>query len=76
MPLGCASLTGGHPVASKVAVYDIITPDLKSGPIAGAAEAIAILNNFLDMFGDLSQHYMVVISHSKSECIGPDVLSC
>lgn len=71
-----ASLTAGHPRASKVAVFDIITPDLVNGPTAGAAEGIAIVNSCLDIFGDLSQHYMVVISHSKSECIVPDVISC
>ena len=60
-------LTAGHPRASKVAVFDIITPDLINGPTAGAAEGIAIVNSCLDIFGDLSLHYMVVISHSKSE---------
>ncbi|TFK91310.1 Serine/threonine-protein kinase [Polyporus arcularius HHB13444] len=59
------NLTAGHPRASKVAVFDIITPDFVNGPTAGAAEGIAIVNSCLDMFGDLSQHYMFVISHSK-----------
>ncbi|EJF61645.1 Serine/threonine-protein kinase [Dichomitus squalens LYAD-421 SS1] len=55
----------GHPRASKVAVFDIITPDLVTGPNAAAAEGIAIVNNCLDVFGDLSEHYVIVISHSK-----------
>ena len=64
------SLPAGHPRASKVAVFDIITPDLITGPNAAAAEGIAIVNNCLDVFGDLSQHYVIVISHSKSKSSG------
>ncbi|RPD79604.1 Serine/threonine-protein kinase [Lentinus tigrinus ALCF2SS1-7] len=59
------NLAPGHPRVSKVAVFDIITPDLVNGPTAGAAEGIAIINSCLDIFGDLSQNYMIVISHSK-----------
>ncbi|KAI0746241.1 Serine/threonine-protein kinase [Daedaleopsis nitida] len=59
------NLTAGHPRASKVAVFDIITPDLVNGPNAGAAEGVAIVNSCLDIFGDLSEHYMLVMSHSK-----------
>ena len=61
-----SSQPAGHPRASKVAVFDIITPDLVTGPNAAAAEGIAIINDCLDMFGDLSQHYVVLVSHSKS----------
>ena len=61
-----SSQPAGHPRASKVAVFDIITPDLITGPNAAAAEGIAIINDCLDMFGDLSEHYVVLISHSKS----------
>lgn len=53
-------------MTSKVAVYDIITPDHKFGTNAAAAEGIAILNNCLDVFGDLSEHYCILISHSSS----------
>ena len=62
-----SSPPAGHPRASKVAVFDIITPDLEVGPNAAAAEGIAILSSCLDVFGDLSQHYAISISHSKSQ---------
>lgn len=61
------SITAGHPHASKVAVFDIITPDLVNGPNAAAAEGMTIVNSCLDIFGDLSDHYVLVLSHSKSE---------
>lgn len=53
-------------MTSKVAVYDIITPDITFGPAAAAAEGIAIFNQCLDLFGDLSQHYHILLSHSSS----------
>ena len=57
----------GPPKAVKFAIFDIITPDLINGPNAAAAEGITIVNNCLDMFGDLSEHYILVLSHSKSK---------
>ena len=56
-------------MTSKVAVYDIITPDITFGPAAAAAEGIAIFNQCLDLFGDLSQHYQILLSHSSSKCL-------
>lgn len=51
---------------SKAAVFDIITPDIRTGPSAAAAEAISIVNDCLDCFATLGQHYEIYISHSKS----------
>ena len=48
-------------------MFDIITPDLVTGPNAAAAEGIAIISDCLDAFGDLSQHYVVLVSHSNSK---------
>ena len=47
-------------------MFDIITPDLVNGPNVAAAEGITIVNNCLDIFGDISEHYVLVLSHSKS----------
>ncbi|OBZ78007.1 Serine/threonine-protein kinase gcn2 [Grifola frondosa] len=59
------NVVAGHPRASKAAVFDIITPDLTTGPSAAAAEAISIVNDCLDNFANLGQYYEIHISHSK-----------
>ncbi|KAF8883813.1 hypothetical protein BD779DRAFT_1674349 [Infundibulicybe gibba] len=59
------NLVPGHPVVQKAAVFDIITPDLMSGPIAAGAEVIAVANDCLDAFPNLAQNYDIHISHSK-----------
>ena len=65
--LTLCSLVAGHPKSSKVAVFDIITPDRESGPCAAVAEAIAIVNDCLDSFANLDK-YDIYISHTKSKC--------
>ncbi|KAJ7668466.1 kinase-like domain-containing protein [Mycena polygramma] len=55
----------GHPKFQKAALFDIITADLTSGPIAAAAEIIAIANDCLDSFPNLSDSYEIHISHSS-----------
>ncbi|OCH91731.1 Serine/threonine-protein kinase [Obba rivulosa] len=59
------SVVSGHPRMSKAAVFDIITPDLRTGLSAAAAEAISIVNDCLNCFATLGQHYDIHISHSK-----------
>ncbi|KAI0954220.1 hypothetical protein AcV7_007513 [Taiwanofungus camphoratus] len=59
------TVTAGHPTVSKAAVFDIITPDLLTGPSAAAAEAISIVNDCLNKFANLGQQYEIHISHSK-----------
>ncbi len=61
------SPVAGHPKISKAAVFDIISPDLKSGPIAAGGEIIAVANACLDNFPILSQNHDIHISHSKSK---------
>lgn len=60
-----SSMVSGHPRMSKVAVFDIITPDLEWGPAASAAEVISILHACLNTFANIGQHYDIHISHSK-----------
>lgn len=60
-------MVSGHPRMSKMAVFDIITPDLEWGPIASAAEVISILNACLNTFANIGQYYEMHISHSKSK---------
>ncbi|KAK7057453.1 kinase-like domain-containing protein [Favolaschia claudopus] len=55
----------GHPKFQHAALFDIISTDLTSGPIAAAAEVIAIANDVLDSFPNLNEHYEVHISHSS-----------
>ncbi|KAF8186819.1 hypothetical protein BJ912DRAFT_1022739 [Pholiota molesta] len=55
----------GHPQYTKAALFDIISPDLVTGPIAAGAELIAVVNDCLDNFPNLSQNYDIHISHSK-----------
>ncbi|KAI0635341.1 Serine/threonine-protein kinase [Trametes polyzona] len=59
------NVIAGHPRASKVAVFDIITPDLITGPTAATSEAISIVSECLDTFGNLWQHYEIHLSHSR-----------
>ncbi|TFK64222.1 kinase-like protein [Pluteus cervinus] len=54
----------GAPKAQKAAVFDIITPDLESGPIAAGAEIISVINDCLESFPNLSQTYDIHVSHS------------
>lgn len=57
----------GHPIMVKAAVLDIITPDMKSGMIAAAAEIILLLSECLRSFPNLAQSYEIHVSHSRSE---------
>ncbi|CCM05314.1 uncharacterized protein FIBRA_07528 [Fibroporia radiculosa] len=66
---------GGHPKVAKVAVFDIITPDLDFGPSAAAAEAMAIVNDCLNNFAGLGQIYEIHISHSQILDIALDRVS-
>lgn len=59
-------LAKGHPKVSKAAVFDIITPDLESGSIASMAEILALLDDMLNGFPTLSDHYEIHISHAAS----------
>lgn len=47
-------------------MFDIITPDLITGQTAAASEAISIVSDCLDNFGNLWQHYEIHLSHSRS----------
>ncbi|KAH9994612.1 hypothetical protein BJV77DRAFT_1059858 [Russula vinacea] len=59
------NLVAGHPRVFKAAVFDIISTDVtNSGPVS-IAESIIIMNECLDSFPNLSQHYEIHISHSK-----------
>ncbi|KAH9487410.1 eIF-2-alpha kinase GCN2 [Psilocybe cubensis] len=55
----------GHPKFTKAALFDIISPDLRYGPLAAGAEIISVVNDCLDTFPNLSQNYDIHISHSK-----------
>ncbi|KDQ25175.1 hypothetical protein PLEOSDRAFT_1066383 [Pleurotus ostreatus PC15] len=55
----------GHPKTTKAAIFDIISPDLTSGPIASAAEIIMIASDLLDGFPSLEQNYDIHVSHSN-----------
>lgn len=61
-----ASQPTGHPKMSKAAAFDIITQDLKWGPVAAGAEIISIANECLSSFPNLANHYEIRISHAKS----------
>lgn len=63
----CTSVTAGHPRVAKAAVFDIISPDVVTGPSAAAAEAIAIISDCLNNFANLGQLYEIHISHSMSK---------
>ncbi|KAI9457648.1 kinase-like domain-containing protein [Lactarius psammicola] len=59
------NLVAGHPRVFKAAVFDIISTDIaNSGPVS-TAESIIIMNECLDSFPNLSQHYEIHISHSN-----------
>ncbi|KAJ7650439.1 kinase-like domain-containing protein [Roridomyces roridus] len=55
----------GHPKFQKAALLDIITTDITFGPIAAAAEIIAVANECLDSFPNLNENYQIHISHSS-----------
>ncbi|KAJ7121645.1 hypothetical protein C8R44DRAFT_622641 [Mycena epipterygia] len=55
----------GHPKFQKAALFDIISTDITSGPIAAAAEIIAVANECLDSFPNLNESYEIHISHSS-----------
>ncbi|KAF7297638.1 hypothetical protein MKEN_01386800 [Mycena kentingensis (nom. inval.)] len=55
----------GHPKSQKAALFDIISPDVVSGPLAASAEIIAVANNVLDSFPNLHENYEIHISHSS-----------
>ncbi|KAF7299301.1 hypothetical protein MIND_00879100 [Mycena indigotica] len=55
----------GHPKSQKAALFDIISSDVQSGPLAASAEIIAISNNVLESFPSLSENYEIHISHSS-----------
>ncbi|KXN81004.1 Serine/threonine-protein kinase gcn2 [Leucoagaricus sp. SymC.cos] len=59
------SPVAGHPKMTKAAVFDIITQDLASGPIAAGAEIVAVINDILNSFPNLAQSYDIHVSHSK-----------
>ncbi|KAI0266451.1 kinase-like domain-containing protein [Gloeopeniophorella convolvens] len=59
------SLVAGHPRVSKAAVLDIISTDIANGGPVSIAELIIIINECLDTYPSLSQHYEIHISHSK-----------
>ncbi|KAJ7101250.1 kinase-like domain-containing protein [Mycena belliarum] len=59
------SAVAGHPKFQKAALFDIISTDLTSGPLAAAAEIIAIANECLDSFPNLHENYEIHISHSS-----------
>ncbi|KAJ3481924.1 hypothetical protein NLI96_g7338 [Meripilus lineatus] len=57
------ALLAGHPKPMKVAIFDIITPDVVNGHCVSAAEAIAVVNSCMETFANLE--YEVRVSHSK-----------
>ncbi|KAJ3758340.1 kinase-like domain-containing protein [Lentinula raphanica] len=59
------SLIPGHPKVWKAGIFDIITPDLAYGPIAAGAEILAVANDILDSFPNLTPTYEIHISHSN-----------
>ena len=59
----------GHPKMLKAAAFDIITQDLKWGPVAAGAEIISIANECLSSFPNLANNYEIRISHAKSELV-------
>lgn len=50
-------------------MFDIISPDLLTGPSTSAAEGISIVNECLNKFANLGQYYEIHISHSRSTFI-------
>ncbi|KAF9267032.1 hypothetical protein L218DRAFT_920740 [Marasmius fiardii PR-910] len=57
--------TAGHPKTRKMAIFDIITPDLSAGPGASVAEMLAVANDWLDNFPSLDNGFAIHISHSN-----------
>jgi eukaryotic translation initiation factor 2-alpha kinase 4 len=60
------SVVAGHPKTTKAAALDIISPDRNTGPTAAATELLAIVNECLIRFPNLSSNYEIHISHSSS----------
>lgn len=58
------NLVAGHPRVFKAAAFDIISTDTANGGPVSTAESIIIMNECLDSFPNLSQHYEIHISHS------------
>ncbi|KAF5357565.1 hypothetical protein D9757_013020 [Collybiopsis confluens] len=58
------SLIPGHPKVWKAGVFDIITPDHVSGPIAAGAEILAVAHDVLESFPNLIPTYELHVSHS------------
>lgn len=67
--LNLLSPVPGHPKFSKAAVFDIISPDLETGPVAAGGEIISVVNCCLDSFPNLSQNHEIHISHSKGQSL-------
>lgn len=59
------SPVAGHPKVAKCAVLDIITPDIKDGPTAAAAEILTIVKEVLNSFPTLDESYQIHISHTS-----------
>ncbi|TFY77050.1 hypothetical protein EWM64_g6962 [Hericium alpestre] len=60
-----ANKVAGHPRVAKAAVFDFITVDVANGPMISSAEAIILMNECLNSFPSLAQHYEIHISHSR-----------
>lgn len=61
------SPVAGHPKSMKAAVFDIVTHDLVSGPIAAGAEIVSVINDVLNCFPNLALSYDIHVSHSNSK---------
>ncbi len=61
------SAISGHPKVLKAAVLDVVTPDLVHGPQASTAEMLSVIDDCMNTFPGLSQHYQIHISHSLSQ---------
>ncbi|EKM74744.1 hypothetical protein AGABI1DRAFT_109872 [Agaricus bisporus var. burnettii JB137-S8] len=59
------SPVAGHPKSMKAAVFDIVTHDLVSGPIAAGAEIVSVINDVLNCFPNLALSYDIHVSHSN-----------
>uniref|UniRef100_A0A0W0FQ29 non-specific serine/threonine protein kinase n=1 Tax=Moniliophthora roreri TaxID=221103 RepID=A0A0W0FQ29_MONRR len=60
-----ALTAAGHPKTRKMAIFDIITPDLSTGPVASAAEMLAVASDLLDNFPGVGQNHVIHISHTS-----------
>ncbi|KAI5119391.1 hypothetical protein M0805_005934 [Coniferiporia weirii] len=55
----------GHPLVSTTAIFDIITPDMMNGLEVASAEMVALMDECLGTFPNLSKTYQIHVSHSK-----------